>query len=65
MLAFSREMAYNRSCRCSGEVATYVNMDTSEVIMNFFNKKTQVIIVRIIAIALVLLMVVALFAAML
>lgn len=33
--------------------------------MNFFNKKTQVIIVRIIAIALVLLMVVALFAAML
>ncbi len=33
--------------------------------MNFFNKKTQVWIVRIIAIALVLLMVVALFAAML
>ncbi len=33
--------------------------------MNFFNKKTQVMIVRIIAIGLVLLMVVSLFAAML
>lgn len=33
--------------------------------MNFFNKKTQTWIVRIIAIGLVLLMVVALFAAML